>query len=274
VASLPNATIRAAVRWLELIPSAGVRRSRALLCTLAEFSDLTPTQYDAAWEWLQRTGVPLESRVPPRQRIFDAYLTWQNPVWLRRADDLVRNPDEIPSDADELAGVLGLSGEEAFSQIRNLSGKVDPQLRAAFGAAGEFALVEYLRQSLDAEIEYVAEWSDGHGYDVEVCGRGRSYHLEVKSSLRRHGFRMFLSRNEYEVMRRDPDWILATVLLSEAGELEWIGSIPSGWIRENCPRDSGVFGRWESVRLNVPEQIQTEGIPELRPLLIESSSLL
>lgn len=272
----PKPVLRAAVRWLERLPESGVVRSRSVFVTHSEFGDITPTQYDAAYAWLRSTGLleTLHSRVPVQRRVFDAAMAHGGTHWFPDVDRLVQVPDELPEDALRAAEAVELSQVDAYSQLKSVWGKVDTEERVRVGLAGELALVELLTVSTSARIEHVAAWSDGFGYDISVDDHRCSAHLEVKSTTRRGRLTVFLSRNEYETMIRDPAWRLVAVRLTKDLEPAAIASIPRSWIEAQVPFDCGPHGRWESFRLDVASGVIESGIPGIAPLLTERSALL
>ncbi|MFI0422951.1 protein NO VEIN domain-containing protein [Spongiactinospora sp. 9N601] len=268
----PDSILRAAVRWLERLPASGHKRCRALFSAHPDFSDLTPTQYDAAYGWLKETGLLERAGEPSSipQRIFEAALPGL--PWFQDADILVRDPGELPEDALTAAETLGIDRAQAFRHIRALWGKVDLEQRERIGTAGETALVKLLEGSVDAQVQHVSQTSDGHGYDIEVVGASCRLHIEAKTTLRRQRLTMFLSRHEYETMIHDPAWQLVAVRLSGDMEIEAVCSVPREWIKRNTPCDRAVSGRWESCRLTVPLSEITSGITRLRPLLADTVS--
>ncbi|NJQ14704.1 DUF3883 domain-containing protein [Streptomyces bohaiensis] len=265
----PSPVLRAALRWLERLPASSPARCRALFTNHTDYSDLTPTQYEAAYAWLGENsllGDP-DSSAAAEERVFRAALASSGAPWLQDADVLVRGPGELPEDALRAAEALRLSERKAYEQVRAVFGKVDTEARALIGSAGELALVALLTESLDARIEHVAAYSDGFGYDIAVHARRHPLHIEVKSTVRRGRSAFYLSRHEYETMRRDAAWQLVTVQLTEGHTIAAIASISSEWINSQVPRDVGPFGYWEACRIDVPSDAIVHGIPRLTPLL-------
>lgn len=155
---------------MEKLPSNGRARCRSLFTTHPEYSDISPTQYDAAYRWLEETGLLHDSddALPIGQRVFRAVLLTGDVYWFRDADLHVREPAEVPIDAGRAAAVLGLSELQTYQEIHVARGKVDSAERSRIGAAGETALVDLLSSSTTAGIEHVAAHSDGYGYDIAV----------------------------------------------------------------------------------------------------------
>ncbi|MBQ0999367.1 DUF3883 domain-containing protein [Streptomyces sp. RK62] len=265
----PEPVLRAAVRWLERLPVSGVARVRALFHTHSDFSDITPTQYDAAYAWIRETGLLEDSRsqVPVDCRVFEAAMVHSGVPWFQDADLLIRRPDELPEDALRAAETLGLGQEEAYAQLNRVWSKVDTEKRSRIGSAGELALLELLSESAEGRVEHVAAWSDGHGYDIYVDDSQYCAHLEVKSTVRLGRLTIYISRNEYETMLRDPAWELVTVRLTAELQLASVAALPREWIADQVPADRSPRGRWESCRLDVPPGISVPGIPSIAPML-------
>jgi uncharacterized protein DUF3883 len=265
----PEPVLRAAARWLKHLPPSSAPRCRALFTSHREFSDLTPTQYEAAYIWLADTGLlgDLHSPLPTAQRIYAAAIAHAGTHWLSDADELVRSPDELPDDAVRAAETLGLAPATAYAHVVAAWGKVDMAERARVGAAGESALVELLRDCVNANVDHVAATADGYGYDIAVNATDYLLHIEVKATSRRSRLKIYLSRNEYETMCRDPCWQLVAVRLKPDNEIAAIATVSREWVASETPADRGVSGRWESCRIDVPLQALLPGIPSLRPVL-------
>lgn len=262
----PEAVLLAAKRWLEILPtSGGVPRAQALLTTHARYNDLTPTQYATALTWLRDLDLleGIGSRLPAANQVLSAIFERAAPPWVQDADDLVRSPDELPSDIVSSGETLGLAPLAVFEQLVSSWGKVDTAARERVGSAGEAALVALLRDGTVGRVDHVSTWSDGFGYDIDLLTDSVSAHLEVKSTTRIGRFTAYLSRHEYEVMLRDPSWVLVTVRLTAELDLAGVGSVPSDWVAANVPRDDGPFGSWASVKLNIPAEVIESGILQL-----------
>jgi hypothetical protein len=269
----PEPVLRAAVRWLERLPASGVARVRALFTTHGDFSDITPTQYDAAYAWIRETGLLDETHngAPLNFRVFDAAMAHSGVPWFQDADLLVRRPDELPEDALRTAETLGLTPEVAYAQVNTVWGKVDTKQRSRIGSAGELALLELLAESAEGRVEHVAAWSDGYGYDIFVDACQHSAHLEVKTTVRVGRLTVYISRNEYETMLRDPAWELVTVRLTPELKLTAVAAVPKDWIADHVPSDRTPRGRWESCRLEIPPEVPVPGIPSIAPILAETA---
>ncbi|MEV2202934.1 DUF3883 domain-containing protein [Streptomyces fradiae] len=257
------------MRWLELLPDSSAARCRAFFTHHADFSDLTPTQYEAAYSWLGENGLLLDlhDRTAVSERVFRAALASSGTAWLPDADVLVRGPEELPDDALRAAEALGIPERDAYEQVSAVWGKVDTEARALIGSAGESALVRLIAEATDARAEHVAAHSDGFGYDIAVHSRQHPLHIEAKSTVRRGRTTFYLSRHEYGTMRRDPAWQLVFVQLTRDLDVTAIASVSAEWISPQVPQDKGPYGRWEECRLDVPPTALVSGIPRLAPLL-------
>ena len=263
----PEPVLVAAKRWLELLPSSGgVARAQSLLTSHSAYNDLTPTQYGTALTWIRDTGLieTTGSGAPAALRILGALFERGELPWVRDADQLVREPGELPTDVLNAGAALGLDAESVYGQLISSWGKVDTSERERAGAAGEAALVELLRSRTSASIEQVSAWSDGYGYDIEVLGDGICAHLEVKSTTRLGRTSIYLSRNEFDTMLRDKLWSLVLVRLSPELTVIGTGTVPSQWIIEHAPQDVDVSGRWASFKLEIPHWTIEDGIPRLQ----------
>ncbi|QXV60375.1 protein NO VEIN domain-containing protein [Amycolatopsis sp. TNS106] len=265
----PDPILRAATRWLERLPVSGVSRCRALFTTHNDYSDITPTQYEAAYVWLHVVGLleDLNNPIPAPQRVFSAAAATGNTPWFRDADILICSPAELPEDARRAADTLGIGEPEAYAQIKSIWGKVDTAERERIGAAGELALFQLLNDTLNANVEHTSLASDGFGYDISVIGEACTVHIEVKTTTRRRRQTLYLSRNEYETMLRDAHWQLVTLQIEPSLEIASVATLSKDWISTQTPIDSNNFGRWESCRLEVPEAALVPGIPSLRKLV-------
>ncbi|MEU4572556.1 DUF3883 domain-containing protein [Nonomuraea sp. NPDC023979] len=242
-----------------------MKHTRALFASHSAYSDITPTQYAGALDWLQACGlVTEEGRVagPPGPRsVMEAAL--RDALWLPDADLLVPGLVELPEDALRASQVLGLEPEDALAAVRHAWGKVDTETRSRVGSAGEQALVELLRAATDVPVHHVAAISDGYGYDIAVG----DVHIEVKSTTRRGRLTIYLSRNEYETMRRDPAWVLTLVRLDRELRPVSVATVDNGWIETAVPTDRSERGRWEAARFDVPGEAIRSGLPSVGPLL-------
>lgn len=257
-----DGVLRAAYRWLRLLERSSLPQASALIRADAAYTDLSPTQYAAARDWL-RTVRLLHSgaagaRLAPaalgltdtgaRQLLFGRSLEAAAPAWLPDADVLVRDPSELPQDAADLAAVLGLDDPAALLAVRQVHGRIDLAERARIGAEGEKGLVALLERRWPGSTNHVAITDDGLGYDLAFTLAGRTWHLEVKTTSRRGRLVLYLSRHEHEVALLDPGWRLVVVGLDGEGALGALATARHQVLRGRAPHDHDPAARWESTR--------------------------
>jgi hypothetical protein len=113
---------------------------------------------------------------------------------------------------------------------------------------------------------------DGLGFDIAVHAAGSVQHLEVKSTNRLHRLTFYLSRNEFEVMRRDDHWALVAVTLSEQLVLQSVRTISNEWIAACAPTDASAGGgAWQVCKFEVPPEAILDGVRSLAPALLEGA---
>lgn len=254
--------LKAAVRWLQLRKDSSDSQIRALFRSHPKFSDITPTQYAAAYEWLESHGLLACPCAPTdvNRAVLEAAI--REALWFPDADLLVPAPDTIPEDGMNAAEALNIAPDEAFAILRHSWGKVDTAERTRVGAAGELALVSLLQSVDNLRVHHLAAESDGFGYDIEVGTPTRIHHIEVKATTRRGRLAIYLSRNEFETMQRDRYWALVAVRLNESLEPVTVATVDRSWVSAATPNDR-PGGRWESVRLEVPQHAISPGISSL-----------
>lgn len=144
------------------------------------------------------------------------------------------------------------------------------ELRELIGNAGEEAVLIACRDNLLAlgrrdladRVQQVSLIDDTRGYDVYAPSvQGASRLLEVKTSGRSvpGAFAFYLSRNEYDSGRRNPDsWALVACT--------WDGATAGivGWCRAAAlttylPLDGS--GRWTEALVHVPQIVLARGLP-------------
>ncbi|CAM5379020.1 hypothetical protein SALBM135S_06906 [Streptomyces alboniger] len=218
---------RAAIRWLELLRIADVPRTRTLFTHHPDYADLTPVQYAEGLAWLRGKGL------------------------VDRRDRPVVRPS-MGSYSDSAA---------ALNISRGKWNEADAAARRAVGMAGEAAVLKLLALGGARRITHVAAVSDSYGFDVDVESRdGVTAHLEVKATTDPTRLVIHLTRNEYEVMCRDSDWLLTAVLVGEQGEALNLVTVDRAWLRHAAPMDQERAGSWESVRYEVPADALAPGL--------------
>jgi len=257
-----NSIVQAAIRWFHLLRVSTLGQASSTIRADASYTDLTQTQYASGLELLRsleflsevRSGTldlsPEVRELPDeqaRQVLFQRILARSEPAWLRDADVLIPDPDEVPQDAESLADTLGLSHDTAYLSIRSLHGKIDQAERSRLGLAGEQELVDLLEQRWPGSTTHVSQISDGFGYDILFRHADISWHLEVKTTTRRGRLIIHLSRHEQEVGLRDPFWRLIVLGLNSSLKIKAIATVRQNELWKRSPRDVSAEGKWESA---------------------------
>jgi hypothetical protein len=270
----PDGVVRAAERWLSLLDRSTVVQAAALIRADVAYTDLSPTQYSTAFEWLRGIGLLEEGPhgttlhsgvrglpgIQARQVLFQRALEVASPAWLRDADLLIPDATELPQDAMSLAESLRIDSGTALLAIRQVHGKIDLEARARVGLAGERALLDYLENLWPGSTRHVALESDGFGYDVVLNVDGGPWHLEVKTTTRRGRLIVYVSRHEYEVSRVDPAWRLVLVGLDQNDNMTTLGTVDFELVYGRLPRDVASGARWESVRIELRQDELRAGL--------------
>lgn len=258
-----NATLRAAVRWLEHRQDSSDTQLRSLFRTHPEFADITPMQYAAAYEWLRNSGLlePQTAPTNPAHLVFQAAV--REALWFSDADSLVPTQASMPEDGVDAATALNIEPEEAFALLRRCWGKVDTEERHRIGTAGELALVSLLESVEEFHVRHLAAESDGFGYDICALTPAGDLHIEVKSTTRRGRLSIHLSRNEFETMLIDSNWCLAAVRLDDNLAPVAVATVDREWVDTAAPVDR-PGGRWEAVKLEVPPKAIIPGLPAVQ----------
>lgn len=252
----------AAYRWLCLLQRSTLPQASAVIRANTAYTDLSPTQYAAALDWLTTVrllhSTDAGARLAPaalgltdagtRQLLFGRSLEAAAPAWLPDADVLVRNPSELPQDVSHLADVLGLDDSTALLTVRQIHGRIDLAERSRIGAQGEKGLAALLECRWPGSTNHVALTDDGLGYDLAFTLGVNTWHLEVKTTSRRGRLVVYLSRHEHEVALLDRDWRLVVVGLGGDGAPAAIATARHQLLQERAPRDWDQAARWESAR--------------------------
>src|SRR5262245_17631979 len=119
---LPDTVVRAAARWLQILRQSSVAPGWSLIRADPSYTDITPTQYASALEWLSSTRLVVQAtgklelselarQLPDeagKELLFEHVIDSCKPAWLQDADALIRSANELPQDALDLAVSLGL----------------------------------------------------------------------------------------------------------------------------------------------------------------------
>lgn len=272
-----DGVLLAARRWVRLLDRSTLEQASALIRSSSKYTDLSTTQYSSALEWLTRIGVvvvdghslvlatDLKRLAEPQttQILFMHCLEELAPAWLPDADALVRSTTELPQDAVDLAGTLGLAEDAALLAVRQVQGKIDLAERARIGLAGETCLVELLEERWPGSTQHIALHNDGFGYDVMFTPTSKAWHLEVKTTTRRGRLVIHLSKHEHEVGTLDPLWRLVVVGLDEGGQIAALATARHEVMRQRAPQNVDATAVWESVRYELSPKDVDPGLPFL-----------
>jgi hypothetical protein len=146
---------------------------------------------------------------------------------------------------------------EAFPK-RKLKFDPDDSVLRDLGLRGEEYVIDCLRAELPIDkhsrIVHLSLEDDSAGYDIRTPSTQASDEqnlLEVKTSSRAgNTFRFFLSRNEFETGKRNPQWRLILVS-AKNGTFGIAGVLRVEDITNLMPVDTSVEATWASVRLNL-----------------------
>lgn len=274
----PENVTRAARRWLDLLKRSSANQAWALLQANTVYSDLSPSAYLQALDWLRSLGflepVGADARLSPdmaglppgplHQLLYARGLADDAPLWLPDADSLVTSPGELPDDAVALAEQLGLTDVQALAGVSQARGKVDTELTAKIGLSGELALCAALEAAWPGSTSHLAALDDGWGYDIAFApAPGEEWHLEVKTTTRRGRLAAYLSRNEHGVAATDPAWRAVAVGIDSDGALAAVATVKVGVLADRAPRDTSHAARWASTRYDLRAADLDRGLPFL-----------
>ena len=183
---------------------------------------------------------------------------------------LERTPTGRIKSSDKLRALAALDDREAIAALRAILIRESESAQTAeTGLLGELEVMRQCRAGLKVlgrsdlshRVQQVSILDDSLGYDVSapMIGAG-TRHLEVKTSQleSRDTFDFFLSRNEFNVGRRDTYWAL--IACRRQGDCVAI----LGWCRIQSlypytPQDGN--GHWTEARLHIPRSVLFDGIP-------------
>jgi hypothetical protein len=259
---LAEGTVRAARRWLHLLACSSFDQAAAIIKADPAAAELTQTQYAAAIDWLRMAGLIVPTEYGPSlapllrdkavqaldSQLFQAVVEQGDPLWLAEADTLILTPEDLPGDIVDLADALNLPEVQAVLGIRHVHGKIDLAERTRVGAAGERELAALLEMTWPGSVAHRALEDDGLGYDLDFTCCGTTWHLEVKSTIRRGRLAVYLSRNEHVVAELDPAWRLVVVGLDEKEQIEALATADTETVLSRAPVDQHASTRWESAR--------------------------
>jgi len=142
--------------------------------------------------------------------------------------------------------------------------------RSLLGARGEdevhrwcvTELVELGQRELVSQVQRVSLVSDRFGFDISAPSlRADSRMLEVKtsSSPSRTTFAFFISRNEYEVGKRNPERWSLVACQANADTVSVLGWCRASELERYLPDDGN--GRWTEAQIRLPSRAFLPGVP-------------
>lgn len=142
------------------------------------------------------------------------------------------------------------------------------ELLSEIGKRGELAVIDELKRGLDIDlhprIQHISLKSDRAGFDISapsLVKTDQTRKLEVKTTCRPGDlFRFFISRNEYEVGCRDPNWRLVFVELRDS-DAEILGNLSISALLDRVPIDQDPQIKWKSIQVSVPKSELNQSLP-------------
>ncbi len=203
-----------------------------------------------------------------------------SPSSLRAGEGLLLAANLLRLEDGRLVPTVGLRSLAAIEEVERaaatLSRLIDERARdvdrTAIGSAGEEHVLAEVRGELEAldrpdlaaMCERVSLVSDYFGFDITapLLGAGER-RLEVKTQTvvgPVSTIRFYLSRNEYDVGRRNPaEWALVACTRSAADVIETVGWCRAATLNGYLPQDQG--GRWTEAQVQIPTSLLIEGFP-------------
>lgn len=169
-----------------------------------------------------------------------------------------------------LIGALGLA--EALP-ADNKSSIISEEERAALERAGEEYVVSRCREELvnlgyghlAVQVQQVSIVTDSLGNDVIaplISDGVRLLEVKTQRSPADHAVRFFVTRNEYDVGRRNQSWAIVICDVSQEpnGDIELIGWCRAATLAPYLPVDGN--GRWTEALVHLPRSLLYSGAPE------------
>jgi hypothetical protein len=157
---------------------------------------------------------------------------------------------------------------EAIDTKGKIRGKIDLELLATIGLAGEKEVINQLMQGLPhnmaARINHISLKDDSAGFDIfspSTTNHDYACLLEVKTSSQPGSeFRFFISRNEVRVASLNENWRLVAVLRQPTG-YRVLGHVRYSHFSAILPVDSSPFSKWDSASIILPIDLIVPGLP-------------
>lgn len=135
------------------------------------------------------------------------------------------------------------------------------------GLKGEEFVVNELKENLEKirhkDIVHVSKKNDLAGYDIKAPGADYNscILLEVKTSKVNYKDKhiCYISRNEYEVSKKNNNWYLVFVKLID-GVPKLSGHLIGDKLLNLMPKD-GEFSQWQSAKITIKNDSLIQGLP-------------
>lgn len=267
---IPDAIVQAAIWWVVELQRSDSLAAWALFRTTPTYRQLTASQFQLAYEWLQEIGVvdggELLDPTSARATLFSNVISASDPLWITSAIPLDELAEDLPLDVVALADDLALSTDSVLDSLQLTRRKFDAARLAEIGLRGEILLVELLRGYAGVTVHHLSLLDDSLGYDARATGRGHSALIEIKATTG-VADRFFLSRNEFERMKKSDDWCLQLVHLAD-DRISSMSFTTSEWLAAVLPSDSSDAARWNSAYVEIPQIALGEGLhPRIKSVL-------
>ena len=137
------------------------------------------------------------------------------------------------------------------------------------GNLGESFVLESLKKLLPREVHteiiHVAQQDDTAGFDIytpSVKNVENLFRIEVKTSTRYslRELNFFLSRKEFNVGRKNRNWCIVFVSISE-GNTSILGHLYCHQIESRMPKDIDERAKWQSSKVTVERSMLRTGLP-------------
>ena len=205
--------------------------------------------------------------------VWDVLLQLNDWGVIKIVDDRLRINDlrRIPWLEEELL----FGNRECWSLVNSVENqsnkplKFNPEILMRLGLEGEMYVLNQLRNALPTDLHQsifqISTIDDTAGYDIRapsVLRDGVIQYLEVKTTSRPilSTFDFYLSRNEFNIGIKDPNWSIVGVSFLD-GSPSLMGHIKAHQIESRMPenRDYGV--KWETVKVQIEPSLWREGLP-------------
>lgn len=178
-----------------------------------------------------------------------------------------------PAAAVDVITQLETGGNDPLDGDNRIDGLFNDAFRRLLGASGEEVVANSAREQLQYvgrpdladQVRRVSLISDSYGFDVEAPSPGGQLRLfEVKSITSEHtpDIEFYLSRNEFEVGRRNSNWHLVICCVHDVNKARGtvVGWLNPADLEPHVAADRGQ-GLWQSILFRVDRAALAPGLP-------------